>query len=54
MAEFWKTLRHYRQFLGFLVVFIVLVTAVNMGYVSEGFIGDMVQHAVNVIQALIP
>ena len=44
MTEFFKTLRAYRRFLGFMLVFGTLAFAVNKGWISEGFIGDMVQH----------
>lgn len=54
MAEFWKTVRAYRKWFGWIAVFATLVLNLNNGWITMEDIQTLVREAVNVIQAVVP
>jgi len=54
MSEFWKTVRSYRRWVGWVIVGLSLVLCIRMGWIDESFIDRIAGHAVNIIGALAP
>lgn len=53
-GEFFKTIRSYRSWFGWIAVGGALIWNLNAGYVTMEDIQTLVREAVNVIQAVVP
>jgi hypothetical protein len=54
MNEFYKTLRAYKKWLGWILVGASIVLAINMEWISVPVIQALAAEATNIIQALVP
>lgn len=54
MNEFFRTLRAYRSWLGWIAVGGFVVLNLNAGWITMADIQTLVREAVNVIQAVVP